>query len=89
MRKIAFILLIGCGMMSGGCRNMDPFVYGVDAGWEVIGPEYKRYVDRDPTIDNDSKLLRKRTAIRMDKLIAEAKKLIEKETSSATTTPVP
>ena len=49
-------------------------IIGLEAGWKVIGPEYRQYVESDPKLQPDSKADRLKTAEIMDRLFAEAGK---------------
>jgi hypothetical protein len=70
--RIGFVLALL--MLCCSCSVDQTFVAGVDAGWDVIGPEYTAYVEGDPKLDPDSKATRKRTAELMSLLIEEAQK---------------
>ena len=72
MKKILVILIIG--LFCFGCAINAEFVKGVDEYSTVILPEYKDYVNKDDTLSEDSKRIRKQTANSFQKLIDESKK---------------
>ena len=43
----------------------------VGAAWGVIGPEYRAYLEADPSLSPESKVTRKRTAELLSQAIAE------------------
>ena len=76
MKRILAILVI-C-LFCFGCSINAEFVKGVDEYSTVILPEYKDYVDKDDTLSEDSKRIRKQTADSFQKLIDGSKKSEEK-----------
>ena len=72
MRKV--LLLTGALIvLLCGCTVNQAFVEAVEQAWDVIEPEYTRYIDQDPTLSDASKVTRKRTAALLRTAINEAK----------------
>ena len=68
------VLLIASFFFVAGCCPVNTmFVDAVDSAWEAIGPEYVEYIDTDDTLDDDTKVIRKRTATMLSEAIKEAK----------------
>jgi len=65
-------LMFLCLCVSSCALNKD-FVVGVDGYTQVILPEYKAYVEKDPALSQESKRIRTQTADRFQKLVDEAK----------------
>lgn len=71
MRKVlvcGVFLVVLCG-----CSINQQFVTAVDDAWDVIGPRYVEYVQKDATLDDESKTTRIRTAQLLTETIEEAK----------------
>jgi len=59
MRKIltASVALL----MLAGCGNLEPYIKADKATFDAIAPEYQKYVDADPNLDQGQKDRRRRT----------------------------
>ncbi len=64
--------LLLAALLFAGCTNA-ALVRGVDAGVSQISPEYRRYVESDPTLEPTTKEIRLRTLTALEELIAKAK----------------
>ena len=73
MRRTISIVIVALVLAAVSCRVTPAFLDGIEAGWEVIGPEYKAYLEADPTISDETKAIRLDTANGMDRLIAKEK----------------
>ncbi|MBI2933234.1 MAG: hypothetical protein HYY16_16435 [Planctomycetes bacterium] len=73
MRKAFVIAWLALGL-SVGCSTNGGFVQAVDGYAQVVLPEYRRYVQADPKLDEDSRRIRLQTADRFQQLIEEAKR---------------
>jgi len=71
MKKL--ILCTAFVLALAGCSINQQFVETCDNTWQVIGPEYVEYVQKDETLDEDTKKIRLRTAEIFTRLIEEAK----------------
>ena len=82
MRVLTTVLLAFSALMSVGCGSVnEAFVNGVDAYANDSGMlnEYDRYVEADPTLDADSKRIKKDTSAGLRRLVAEEKAREKKE----------
>lgn len=70
MRKL---LILSCFLPMLGCLNR-AFVKAVDGYTTVILPEYKEYVVKDTTLDEDTKRIRTQSADKFQELVDDAKK---------------
>lgn len=72
MKKYAIAILTALSLSA--CRAPDAaFVRAVDTNWNLIGPEYRAYVEADTGISAETKVTRKRTAELLTSLIQQAK----------------
>jgi hypothetical protein len=62
---VGLVLTTSCGCSNG------PTIAGAKAGWAVIGPEYRAYIQADPALDADGKATKLRTADILTKLLDE------------------
>jgi hypothetical protein len=67
------LLLVATLLLLSGCTVNQQFVAAVESAWDVIEPEYTKYVEDDPDLSTASKNLRKRTAFLLRAAILEAK----------------
>jgi len=72
MRKL-LVSIAALGLIAG-CSLQMQFVKSVDEYTRVILPEYRTYVQKDTTLDEDTKRIRAQTADRFQMLIDDAKK---------------
>jgi len=72
MRKLLVSVAV-LGLVAGCSLNVQ-FVRSVDEYTKVILPEYRTYVQKDTTLDEDTKRIRSQTADRFQLLIDDAKK---------------
>jgi hypothetical protein len=63
---LPLLLLASCGSPSAAYVDADRATYA------AIAPEYLRYVDADPTLDADSKAVRRLSVATWDKRIRDA-----------------
>ena len=71
--KFALLLLLLCG-----CGSLDKsFVKAVDSSQSLIVPRYINYVLNDPTLDEDTKKVRIKTAEDFQDLVEKAKQKVE------------
>lgn len=73
------VLAVSCvaGCWGGGLD--EEFVKAVDKNWDVIGPDYARYLEADGTLSERSKRIRLRAVAEFSLLVADAKAEFEKE----------
>jgi hypothetical protein len=72
--KKHFLCFVFAGIIAvSGCSINQDFVETCDSTWQVIGPEYAEYVQKDKTLDERTKKIRLRTAEIFTKLIEKAK----------------
>lgn len=68
MRSLAIVALC---LFAAGCSLNQDYVKADQATFDAITPEYLKYVEADPSLDQDQKDRRKRTVatwkLRMDK----------------------
>ena len=76
---LACLLLIGLVGGLCGCSLNRDFVKATDDYAQVILPRYVEYVEKDETLDADSKRIRTQTAERFQMLIDEAKKQLKED----------
>jgi len=69
----AILAVVACAMLAGCSLNVQ-FVKSVDEYTKAILPEYRTYVQKDTTLDEDTKRIRSQTADRFQMLIDDAKK---------------
>ena len=56
-----------------GCAGVNkPFVKAVEKNWNVMGPDYTKYVQGDPNLPEESKLIRLQAIAEFTLLVAEA-----------------
>lgn len=70
-RLLVSVAVLG---LVAGCSLNRQFVRSVDEYTKVILPEYRTYVQKDTTLDEDTKRIRSQTADRFQLLIDDAKK---------------
>ena len=73
---LVLLLLCVLLMLIGGCLGggLDKeFVRAVDKNWNVIGPDYKQYLDADEALSERSKSIRLRAVAEFTLLVKEAK----------------
>ena len=68
---LCVLLLFVCGCLGGGLD--EEFVRAVDKNWNVIGPDYRQYLDADEALSERSKLIRLRAVAEFTLLVKEAK----------------
>lgn len=73
---LVLLLLCVLLLLVGGCLGNgldEEFVRAVDKNWNVIGPDYKRYLEADEALSERSKSIRLRAVAEFTKLVDEAK----------------
>ena len=73
MRRGLLVLALVGLVVCGGCTVNQQFVTAVDGYTTVILPEYKKYIDDDPNLSEDTKRIRKQSADKFQELVDEAK----------------
>ncbi len=74
MKKImACSLILVISMVIVGCAANQDFVRSVDGYTRVILPDYKNYVQKDPTLSDDTKRIRIQAADKFQELVDSAK----------------
>jgi hypothetical protein len=63
------LILFGCLSLLISCTPQKATLDGAKALWEVIGPEYTSYIEKDSALGADSKLTRIRSARLMSELL--------------------
>ena len=84
-RATVFILAVLAVLALGGCFGSgldEEFVRAVDKNWNVIGPDYRQYLEADGTLSDRSKRIRLRAVAEFSLLVADAKAEFEKEGGS-------
>jgi outer membrane biogenesis lipoprotein LolB len=67
------LAVVACALLAGCSLNMQ-FVNAVDGYTGVLLPEYKIYISKDSTLNDDTKRIRTQTADKFQELVNEAKK---------------
>lgn len=70
MRRVC-LAAVACLALIVGCASSPRFLEGVDATWQVVGPQYRAYVAADETLSASSREIRLLAAETMDLLIEE------------------
>ena len=73
---LVLLLLCVLLLLVGGCLGNgldEEFVRAVDKNWNVIGPDYKQYIEADEALSERSKSIRLRAVAEFTKLVDEAK----------------
>jgi hypothetical protein len=71
MRRLLLVVAVGCLM--SGCSFNKQFVKSVDDYTKLILPEYKGYIQKDTSLDTNSKRIRTQTADQFQLLINDTK----------------
>ena len=72
MLLVIVVLFIGCG----GSLN-EQFVKAVHSNWNVMGPDYKIYIEKDSGLTEGSKKRRLAAIDEFTKLVNEAKAKVD------------
>lgn len=81
-RTTVFILAVLAVLALGGCFGSgldEEFVRAVDKNWNVIGSDYRQYLEADGTLSDSSMRIRLRAIAEFSKLVADAKAEFEKK----------
>ncbi|OPX20562.1 MAG: hypothetical protein BZ151_03200 [Desulfobacca sp. 4484_104] len=73
MKQVLVILWVGGLLLLGGCSVNQDFVRGVDGYTQIILPEYKAYIAKDPQLSPDTKRIRLQSADKFQQLVDDAK----------------
>lgn len=86
LHTLLFMFLLCVLLLStGGCFGSgldEEFVRAVDKNWDVIGPDYRQYLESDGSLSDRSKRIRLRAVAEFSKLVDDAKAEFEKEGGS-------
>lgn len=68
---IPVLALVALAMVTS-CKSDRAWARGVKTAWDVVGPEYRTYVENDPNLSETSRAIRLNTATEMDKTLEVA-----------------